>query len=161
MSSTLTQKLQRNLYLKAHLAELEALTGRTVRVDELSSIEQFEARRQVGRQKYVGQPVTACEIPFTDRTSERFKGFIQRLKEANSSPIYVVTPHADVCGELLVSSLDEIKFDFDFEINEDGILIFPTSDFEDRLLLDFSNTSTGEQVMRVETQGKNWVKVTY
>ena len=60
-----------------------------------------------------------------------------------------------------MSSLDEIKFDFDFEINEDGILIFATNDFEDSLLLDFSIAPTGEQMLQIETQGKNWAKVIY
>lgn len=58
-------------------------------------------------------------------------------------------------------SLAEIKFDFDFAINDEGILSFTTSDLTDKLLLDFSSTPEGEQVMTVETQGPNWVSAVF
>ncbi len=159
-SPALALRLQRNLYLKSQLEELGKLTGRVVLAGELGSIEQFATIRQ-SAQRSIGQPVTACEIPFLDKDSERFKGFIGRLKAVNSSPVYVITPRAESCGALQVSSLSEIRFDFDFSINEDGILVFATTDDEDRLLLDFSTTSSGEQIMKVETQGANWATIAY
>lgn len=160
-SPSLALRLQRNLYLKEHLKELEALTGRVVRAEELGSHEQLVALRQSSQKFHDDQRVIHCEILFSEKTSERFKRFLQRLKVANPSPIYILAPRVESCGTLLVSSLDEIKFDFDFEINEDGILIFVTNDFEDSLLLDFSIAPTGEQMLQIETQGTNWAKVIY
>ena len=81
--------------------------------------------------------------------------------DVNPSSIYVWTPRTIDCGALLVTSLAEIKFDFDFAINDEGILAFTTSDLADSLLLDFSNTSAGEEVLLVETQGPNWASVVY
>ena len=65
------------------------------------------------------------------------------------------------CGVLLVPALMAIRWDFDFAVNEEGILAFVTGDLADRLLLDFSELPTGEQRMKIETQGVNWEGVTY
>lgn len=146
--------------MKSYLAELRALTGRAVQADELGSLEQVAAMR-MGVQKFVGQSLTACEIKFSDRGSERFKKFLRGLRDANPLSVYVWTPRTIDCGALLVPSLDVIRFDFDFTINHEGILAFTTSDLGDRLLLDFSSTPTGEQVMKIETQGSNWARVVY
>jgi hypothetical protein len=159
-SPSLSQRLRRNLYLKSYLDELSALTGRVVQADELGSLEQAAAMR-VDAQKFAGQAPTAWEIRFSERCSERFKKFLRILGDANPSPVYLWTEHTIDCGALLVPSLDVIKFDFDFTINDEGILIFKTSDLDDRLLLDFSSTPMDEQVMKIETQGANWAKVAY
>lgn len=155
-----SEKLRRNLYLKNYLKELGALTGRTVQADELGSLEQAASIRTEA-QKFINQPPTVCEIRFSDRCSERFKEFLQRLKDANSLPVYVWTEHTIDCGALLVPSIDTIKFDFDFAINDEGILAFITRDLGDSLLLDFSSTPMDEQVMKIETRGANWGTVIY
>lgn len=159
-TSSLSEKLRQKLHLKEYLQELEALTGRAVQAGELGSLEQVATIRQIV-QKFDAQPVVAFETAFSDRTSERFKRFVERLRNANSSPVYVWTPRTISCGALIVSSLDAVQFGFDFAINKEGILVFLTSDLEDRLLLDFSTTPTGEQCMRVETQGTNWAKIAF
>ena len=58
-------------------------------------------------------------------------------------------------------SLNAINFDFDFTVNNEGILAFTTSDLGDSLLLDFSVMPTGEQIMKVETRRANWAKIAY
>ncbi|NEV64841.1 hypothetical protein [Thiorhodococcus minor] len=153
-------KLRKKLNLKRYLDELTALIGRPVHADELGSLEQAASIREAS-QKFHAQATQACEIPFSERCSERFKGFVQRLHGANHSSVYVWTPRTIDCGILLVPSLAAVKFTFDFAVNEEGIFVFLTSDLEDRLLLDFSVSPKGEQVMKVETQGANWVSVTY
>lgn len=155
-----SEKLRQKLHLKRYLEELGALTGRAVQADELGSLEQAAAMR-LNAQKFDAESSVACEIRFSDRNSERFKKFLQRLRDVNSSAVYVWTPRTISCGALLVPSLDEIKFDFDFTINDEGILAFTTSDLGDSLLLDFSRTPTGEQIMKVEAQGPNWAKAAY
>lgn len=159
-SPSLSTRLRRNLHLKRYLKELSALMERSVQAEELGSLEQAAAMRTAA-QGFLEKSTTQYEISFSDRSSERFKRFLQSLTDANPSSVYVWTPDTIDCGALLVPSLDAIRFDFDFDINDDGILAFLTSDLGDRLLLDFSRTPTGEQVMKIETQGANWGGVIY
>lgn len=157
---SLSDRLRQKLHLKRYLEELGALTGRSVQADELGSVEQAAAMRMAA-QRADAQSSARCEIRFSDRSSERFRKFLQSLTDANPSPVYVWTPRTIDCGALLVPSLDAIKFDFDFAINDEGILAFTTSDLGDSLLLDFSSTPTGGQVMTVETQGPSWARAVY
>lgn len=159
-SLSLSDKLRQRLHLKRYLEELEALAGRPVEVSELGSLQQAAALRAVA-QKLNTQSAAHCEIRFSDKGSERFKRFLQNLADSNSSPIYVWTPRTIDCGTFLIPSLKEIRFDFEFAINDEGILAFTTSDLIDSLLLDFSITPMGEQVMKIETQGVNWSRVIY
>jgi hypothetical protein len=153
-------RLRRQLRLKRYLGELSALTGRSVKADELGDLEQVVALRAAA-QKLLEDAPAQFEISFSDRTSERFKRFLKSLAAANPSSVYLWTPDSIDCGVLLVPSLDAINFAFDFNINDDGILSFTTSDLNDRLLLDFSSTPAGEQVMTVETQGPHWARAIY
>ncbi|WCM94562.1 hypothetical protein M5C99_07620 [Acidovorax sp. NCPPB 2350] len=146
--------------MKRYLEELEALTRRSVQSDELGSLEQAAAMRMAA-QRFDAQSSTRYEIRFSDRNSERFKKFLQGLMDANPSSVYVWTPRTIDCGALLVPSLESIRFDFDFTINDEGILAFTTSDLGDSLLLEFSSTPAGEQIMKIETQGPNWAKAVY
>lgn len=160
-SSSLSSRLRKNLHLKRYLEELGSLTGRLVRADELGSLEQATEMRRTALLQINSLPSVSFDVRFSDRSTERFKCFLKNLMDANPSPVYVWTPDTIDCGTLLVPSLGAIKFDFDFSINDDGILSFLASDLKDRLLLDFSVTSTGEQVMKIETQGPDWAKVIY
>lgn len=159
-SPSLSDRLRQKLHLKRYLEELGALTGRSVQADELGSLEQAAAMRMAA-QRFDAQSSARCEIRFSDRNSGRFKKFLQSLMDANPSSVYVWTPRTIDCGALLVPSLDAIRFDFDFAINDEGILAFTTSDLGDSLLLDFLSTPTGEQVMKIETQGPNWARAVY
>lgn len=158
--TTSAEKLRQKLNLKKYLSELSTLTGRAVQSDELGSLAQVNSIREAG-QKFREQPGKSCEIPFSDRTSERFKGFVEALHNANPSPIYLWTPRTIWCGALLLPSLEAVRFGFNFAVNEEGILVFLTSDLEDRLLLDFSGSPSAEQTMKLEVQGANWAKVAY
>lgn len=153
-------KLRQKLNLKRYLAELSTLTGGSVQVDELVSLEHTATLRQA-QQKFEALPTSPSEIPFSERGSERFKEFVRRLHDANPSPVYVWTQRTIDCGALLIPSLMAIRWDFDFTVNEEGMLAFVTSDIADSLLLDFSELQKGEQRMKLETQGANWEGVTY
>jgi len=159
-SPSLSQRLLRKSQLKKYLEELGMLTGRVIQSDELSSLEQTAAVR-MSLQKIAVNSVVACEIGFSDRKSERFKKFLQSLKNANSSAIYIWTPRTYDCGVLLVPSLESIKFDFDFTINDEGIIAFTTMDLNDSLLIEMFQTSLGAQFLRIETQGVNWARTMY
>lgn len=153
-------KLRQKLNLKRYLAELSALTGGSVQDDELVSLEQTAALREA-QQKFGALPMSFSEISFSERGSERFREFVRRLHDANPSPVYVWTQRTIDCGALLIPSLMAIRWDFDFAVNEEGMLAFVTSDMADSLLLDFSELHDGEQRMKVETQGANWEGVAY
>jgi hypothetical protein len=155
-----SEKLKRKLGLKAHLAELAAVLGRPVGVEELGTPQQAVGLRD-GAKGLASQPVTTFEMPFADRMSERFRAFVAKLHAANPSPIYVWIPTTIDCGAILLPSVVDINFGFDFEINDEGILSFVTADLADRLLLDLFVSSAGDQRMRVEIQGANWTQATY
>lgn len=153
-------RLRQKLNLKRYLAELSALTGGSVQADELVSLEQTASLREA-QQKFGALPTSSSEIPFSERGSERFKEFVRRLHDTNPSSVYVWTQRTIDCGALLIPSLMAIRWDFDFAVNEEGMLAFVTSDMADSLLLDFSELHNGEQRMKVETQGANWEGVAY
>ena len=154
------EKLRQKLNLKRYLEELAVLTGRTVLGDELGGLELAVAIREAS-QKFATYTSASFEIPFSDRCSARFRQFVQKLHKANPTSVYLWTPRTIDCGVLLVPSLDVVKFDFDFDVNEEGILVLLSSDLVDRLLLDFSKSCTGEERMTVESQGINWMHVDY
>jgi hypothetical protein len=159
ISTSLSARLRQNLYMKQHLELMTTLIGRAVLKEDLGSLEQAEAMREVS-QGFINQPVTTCDVPFADKKSDRFKRFIHKLQSANSSAIYLWTEHSYDCGLLLIPSLSEIKFDFDFAIDRNGMLTCMTNDFCDRLTLDFSIIND-VQMLTIETQGKHWVQINY
>lgn len=155
-----SEKIRRKLDLRRYLEELSALTGRRVQADELGSIEQAASIRE-DCQRFSTQASRVIEIPFSDRSSERFEKFVQGLSKANSASVYVWTPRTISCGTFLMPSINAVRFAFDFAVNTEGIFVFVTSDLKDRLLLDYSDSPAGGRIMKVETQGTNWVGVTY
>ncbi|HJU38245.1 MAG TPA: hypothetical protein VJ724_01635 [Tahibacter sp.] len=159
-NESLSQRLRRNAGLKKYLSELESLTGRVVRSDELSDIDQAVATRQVA-QRFRSQQPTSVDMPFSERLSERFAKFVRRLYEANPCPVSIWTPRTIDCGVFVVPSILSVRFDFDYSINDDGIFSFLSEGVDDRLVLDFFEENDGEQVLRVETNGVNWRDVAY
>lgn len=156
-----TAKAWQIRHMKQYLAELSTLTGRSIQADELYSLEQTDAMRQDAVERSVEPRSAKCEIGFSDLNSERFRAFLQHLSDANPASIVVWVKHSKDCGALAMASLAEIKFDFDFPVGMLEVVVFVTSDFADRMLLDFSITPSGEQVVTVETYGTNWSSGVY
>lgn len=141
--------------MKKYLKELTVLAGRPVNDCELGSVEQAASIRDAAK-NFATLDVMSYDMSFEDKSADRFKRFVESLHNANPSPVYIWTPRTIECGALLLPSLNVIKFDFDFHVNEEGILVLLTNDLADRLVLDFFKLPTGEQRMRIETQGANW-----
>jgi hypothetical protein len=159
-NSYIANKIRRNLSLRAYLEEISSLVGHRVQANDLVSVvDTISIQENI--QKFILKPKLSWVIPFSDRGLERFGIFIKTLQKANPSPVFIWTPRTADCGTFLVQSLDMIRFDFDFLINPEGILVFVTDDFADRLLLDFSRSQVGEQMMEIEIQGDNWMNATY
>jgi len=158
-SLTLTQRLLRNQHMKSHLSELKSLVGRAVREDELESLEHLSRMKSQLKGIETNESID-MDIPFSDRNSDRFRLFLNKLKKKNPSGIYIFAENSDSCGTLFVPSLNEINFNFDFSING-GVLSFITSDYSNCLTLDFSVSNSGEEVMDIIRQGREWSKVDY
>ncbi len=155
-----SEKLRQKLYMQRYLEELSALAGYPVQATELGSLAQAASIRDAS-QKFNAQSSRSTEIPFADKCSERFKKFIQMLYSANASSIYIWTPRTINCGTFLASSIEAVKFGFDFTVNQEGVLVFESSDLQDRLLLDFFVSPADEQMLKIEVQGLNWGDVVY
>lgn len=163
MSTTprsLTER-RKQLNLKAYLAELSALVQRNVTPDELTTAQKVDDLKQIGLANFAGQPTAVVELPFEALTHPRFKAYVESLSLACSSPVYVWTPRTLDCGALLLPSLKAVHFDFDFTINQEGILTFATEDMTNRLLLDFSEGDDRARRVTSETQGACWYTVPY
>ncbi|NIM40576.1 MAG: hypothetical protein GTN84_06165 [Hydrogenophaga sp.] len=146
--------------MKAYLEELAPLVGAPVAVAELGPIEQPAALQKAAK-VIDPEPLQSFEMPFSERCSAQFLDFIKRLCCANPSAVYIWTPRTDACGVYLAGPISTIKYNFGFDINSEGVLVFLTEDVQDRLLLDFFSSSAGEHRMKVEVQGRNWSEVKY
>lgn len=155
-----SEKLRQKLHLKKYLEELSLLAGYSVSEKEIVGLKQTQEICQASL-KFDVQPVARYKVPFSEKLDDRFKEFIQKLSNANSSPLLVWTPRTIMCGTFRIPSLDKINWNFDFCINKEGVLAFLTEDICDRLLLDFSCSSSGTQELIIEVQGEHWLKITY
>ncbi len=152
--------IRNKINLKDYLKELSALVGYPVSGTELGDIESGIDIRSRYR-KYTGKPKRVSDTLFLALKTPRFAAFVDDLRQANPSPVYIVTAGTMDCGTFLVPSLGAIKWDFDFWINSAGILVFLSSDLEDSLLLDFSISDASEHILKIETQGDHWGRIAY
>lgn len=157
---TASAQLQQTLQRPRHLRELGQLVGRALTADDLLSLEDTESLR-VQALSVVRAPSWRCEIPFADMQSPRFAQLVGALQKANPSPIYVWTPLSNVCGLLRPVALSDLRFDFDFTVLPDGILVLLAADFQDQMLLDFSEGEDAGQLLEVEGAGAHWGQIKY
>ena len=156
----LAVRLTQKLNLPQHLRELSQLVGRKVEPEELLSLVETEAVRAQGM-TVQRLPSWRCELRFSDKRSPRFGRLLQAFCERNPSLVYLWTPLSNDCGLLRPVPLSEVRFDFDFAVNRDGILELLTADLQDRMLLDFSEGPDGEQLLEVAVAGAHWGQVVY
>ena len=155
----LAGRLAQKLNLPQHLRELSQLVGRTVEPAELLSLAETEAVRAQAMMVQ-RQPSWQCELRFSDKRSPRIGRLLQAIREHNPSSVYLWTPRSNDCGLLRPVPLSDVRFDFDFAVNRDGILELLTADFQDRMLLDFSEGPDGEHLLEVEVAGAHWGQAT-
>jgi hypothetical protein len=160
MTTKLHEKIQFKRLLPAYLLELKALTGLDVSSEFLCSVEDTEKIRNESSSVRTAD-INKFAIDFEEKNSERFKKFITSLNEANSSPIYIWTNRSNFCGLHKINSIGMVDFSFPFDVNQEGIVVFLTEDINDKLLLDFSCNAQGEEILEVESQGKNWSLIPY
>lgn len=156
MSYSPRMKRIRQLRLtKKYLEILGNLLGRVVSQSELGSIEQVPILQESSK-KFVGAKASSYEIPFEDRRSNYFEHFIKSLREANGSPVYLWVSYAEDCGLLLLPSIEDMNFDFSFDVDGNGVMSLETKDLSDRLLLDFFKDDDGSERLTIRVQGEHW-----
>ena len=145
---------------KRYLAELGILSNRIVDEEAISAdiSEVLDSNQSHSLESF---PVLKFSMPFYELKGEKFKTFIEELFSRNDGEIYILTPRTKACGLFKVSSINSISFQFPFEINPEGILVFLTSDLKDKLLLDFSLDSSGKKMLEIEVRGQHWSNAMY
>lgn len=158
----MTNTSKNTYYIKRNLPfyvdELRCFAGANIDTKSLSSIEEVENIRKKSLPLNELQ-ATKNVVKFSEKNSDRFKRFIENLREANSNPVYIWLHSSNLHGLLKVDSIDAIDFSFPFNVNSDGIVVFLTSDFSDRLLLDFYHDCEGQEMLEVELKGKHWSSI--
>lgn len=153
-SITSSARLRKALNMKRHLHELSSIVGRSVIADELEDV----AATNKIKESQLGFPeleITRFEIPLSQKSDKRFKGFIERLTDANPASIYLWTEYATDCGALKLGSLSSVNFEFTFDASEQKIFSLLTTDFADQLLLEF-HEEDGRLILDFEVQGEHW-----
>jgi hypothetical protein len=159
-NTTLAQRLEAIHAIKNYLQVLSILTKRPVKKEDLISLE--KTLEIIDKSKLIRALASKnFEIDFEDRTSDQFKNFIENLDENKRSPIFIWSKGANSCGLFQVSSLLEINFDFEYEIDGNGVFIFTSADLQDQLLVDFYENNEGQRKMKIEIYGNLWSKTNY
>lgn len=158
-SPELARKLRKHHSTESYLQELEQLVGRPVDRSELSDFSHVDSVIQRWR-GLSSLPRRSFELGFEEKKTPHFTNFVERLVAANGSPVYIWTQRAFDCGILGPFPLSEIDFGFDYSLNGDGLVSFLTTDFEDRLVLNFFEAA-GAKKLEVEVQGRSWSNVEF
>lgn len=146
--------------IKVYLSELALLINQGINESDLSSLAEVDDTRR--KASFLnGFPVSKFVISFNEKVTEKFRRFIDALYQANDSEVYIWTKRTNVCGLYKIESIRNINLDFPFEINNEGILVFLSADFKDKLLFDFSLDSNGNHMLEIEMQGQNWSDINY
>ncbi|WP_445371981.1 hypothetical protein ACH518_04160 [Methylomonas sp. HW2-6] len=97
-------------------------------------------------------------IGFDKKNDEKFLDFVGSLYEKNRSNIYIWTPLTMACGTYKIDSILDFNFGFEFDSNPEGIVVLLTSNFTDKITLDFSMDESGKRILDIDLVGDNWGK---
>jgi hypothetical protein len=153
--------IRQKVNLISYLPLLSQIVRRTLNVHELCSLEETVSIRHAV-QKNVDQTTNIYDCSFADLHSDRFLQFIQRLEQVNPEPVSIWTRQTIDCGTLILPSIAAVlSLDFEVVFKDEALISFWASNLNDKLLLDFELSSNNEKLMTIETQGANWIKVSY
>lgn len=159
MTSENKDKIRYKVNLKPHLEELNCFTSKRMEESDLLSIE--ETKRILEQSQQLPQLSTnKFTIPFQEKRSERFKKFVAKLQEVNSSSIYIWIDRTNDCGTSIIGSLSDINWEFDFDCSSNGIFVLESIDLQDRVLFDFFEED-GQLWLEIEASGIHWSKVNW
>lgn len=151
----ISTRVVRNSKLGAYLLQLRELVGRQVSEKELSTIADLE-RIQAGSAKLADREKTVLRLTLEVLHGRRFADYVRRLKDANSNAVYIWLHATSACGVCSVPSIVDVNFKFDHLKIPEGVIVFLTADYKDRLLLDFDT-----EAVEVEAQGDSWSSVKF
>ena len=146
--------------IASYLLELGMLANKAVNKSDLSPVEEVDEVR-AGASNLENLPTEKFKVGFSEKDGSQFSRYIQGLYDANNEQVYLWTGKTNTCGLYKVGSIKDVDFSFPFDLNEEGIVVFLSVDMKDKLLLDFSIDSSGNEIVELESQGLNWPNVKY
>jgi hypothetical protein len=156
------QTIQYKRNVQQYLSELSALCLHEPLENELLSIERTEQIRLASMESLRGKPVRKIQMDFDEKKTPKFKDYVARLYRANPHSIFVWTAKSNSCGLYEISSLLEFNFDFEFSVNDQGIVVLLASNLSDNLVLDFSvDEKLSRQILEVDACGDHWFAINY
>ncbi len=159
-STTLTKsevRRQQLLNMPFYLKELQAISGKKVRKEDLTSLEESSIIQEKSLKKTRKHKIKIA-IPFSTKSNEKIKSAVSLFYSLNSAPIYIWTPRSKYCGTLKEESIKNINLNFPFDINKEGVIVFITDDLQDKILFDFFESNDGKKMLEIEIEGNNWPK---
>lgn len=100
-------------------------------------------------------------INFEEKNNERFLAYIQKLESEKSGLKYLWIELSNDCGLCKISSLLNIRFDFSYEIDPNGLIIMYSFDGLECLLFDFAEDESGQRYLEVTTKGLVWPLIVF
>ena len=140
--------------IKKHLSQLRHLTGRELSPTDLITLAETDLLRERSR-KLERLPIRRFSVPFAERNGKLMKDLINKIHGAYQSRIYLWTELANTCGAVWLDSILDFNFEFDFEIDANGVFALESEDLRQKLLLDFSEVESGK-LLEVEVSGDVW-----
>jgi len=153
----MTKNILYSRHINEYLDELRQLTNHCVKDTDLLSLKETENIKDLATLLY-DKNISNTEIPFKEKKEKLFQDYIRMLFEVNSSPIYIWTPRTNICGTYEINSILEFNFEFNFNVNSEGIIVILAKNFEDQMTLDFSIDENNNELLEIEVVGDNWCK---
>ncbi|WP_232380458.1 hypothetical protein [Leptospira ainlahdjerensis] len=158
MNEETLKKFRYQLSMPKYIAEISHLSLKPFSASNLVALDIMEEIRQKAISK--SEPKKNINMQFEEKSTKRFKDFIQNLYSKNQNPIYIWTELSNDCGIYEINSILEFNFDFSFDINDKGLIHLLSINLKDEMILDFSN-NYNEYELEVELCGPNWIHIDY
>jgi hypothetical protein len=154
--------IQYKLNIHRYLVELKGLCLKAPLESELLSVQRTEQIRANSLVALRGKPVRKIQMSFEDKKAIKFRSYVAKLHLANPHSVFVWTEKSNSCGLYEISSLLEFNFNFEFDVNEQGIVVLLASNLADSLVFDFSyDDRTSTYMLEIDVCGDHWFGIDY
>ncbi|MBQ7640466.1 MAG: hypothetical protein IJS91_05715 [Bacteroidales bacterium] len=133
--------------MKPYLNELRLLFSCGFAEDDILSLNESEAilKKKAQKRRCL---VFECVLPFSKR--EEAKQILRTFDFPVNLPYYLWVEYADTCGLAMISSLEPFNWDFDWDIDSNGIFSFTDIYIKREIVFDFyEDEDNGQQVLRI------------
>jgi hypothetical protein len=160
MRADATHRSSTDRRLRSHLRTLSLFSRKPIQESDLLSA--AETAFISGNWKSKTSPFSfGIELAFGEQLSHRFTDYISQLNHQNSSRIGVWIEHSIEYGALCLENISSVRFDFPFDFDRNGIVVFATIDLKEKMLIELIEHSEGVVTLRVEVSGASWKNVFY